>query len=820
MANRPRGRQKNVTGASGSVHKRGDGIGSSGPVGRTDGYKGRKGQSYGSSSYGSQPPYGDAQNQQPFESEQTSGTGSTRGLFSGKTLLIILAAVLLLGGGGGGLLSGLFGNLFGGDSSGGVTSQGDAGGSSLIGNLIGGGSSSSGGGLDLGGLLSMFGGSDSGVTSASSWSNKENTGTLNRSVVSGARDKYTNLTGGGKDTVTVMIYMCGTDLESKSGMASADLQEMLDATIGSNVNVLVYTGGCTKWKNNMVSSSVNQIYRVTDVTLEPVKTDAGTASMTKPSTLHGFIDFCLSNYKSTRNILILWDHGGGSLSGYGYDEKHAKEGSMSLKGLQEALTGFEGKFDFIGFDACLMGTLETGLMLAPYADYLVGSEETEPGIGWYYTDFLTQLSKNTSVSTLDLGKTIVDTFVDVCATRCPGQMATLSLVDLAELSLTAPESLSEFAEDAADLIEKDYQTVSDARAGTREFATSSKIDQIDLVDFAYRLNTDDSKALAKTLLSAVKYNRTASCISNAYGISIYFPYRKASGVNSEVSTLEAIGLDDEYSDTMRLFAGMQSGGQAASTGSGSPLSSLLGSGSASSGTLDMSSIASLLGGGLFGRSLDPEEAAAYIEEHQFDAANLVWKNGRITLSEDQWKLVHSLALNVFFDDGEGFIDLGIDNVYELTEDGALSGNYDGTWLAIDDQPVAYYYMDTYDDGETYAITGRVPIMLNDARAELILVFDNEHPYGYVAGARPVYDETETETVAKGITELNDGDEIDFLCDYYTYEGEFSDTYYLGEKYTWHGQPQISNVYIDKDAAQATYLFTDIYNNEFWTPVLP
>jgi len=41
-----------------------------------------------------------------------------------------------------------------------------------------------------------------------------------------------------------MVHMYGTDLESRSGMGSADLQEMLNARFGRNVTLLVYTGGC------------------------------------------------------------------------------------------------------------------------------------------------------------------------------------------------------------------------------------------------------------------------------------------------------------------------------------------------------------------------------------------------------------------------------------------------------------------------------------------------------------------------------------------------------------------------------------------------
>ena len=117
----------------------------------------------------------------------------------------------------------------------------------------------------------------------------------------------------------------------------------------------------------------------------------------------------------------------------------------------------------VGFDACLMATLETGLMLNDYADYMLASEETEPGIGWYYTKWVTALSKNTSISTLDLGKQVIDDFVDECNRRCAGQKTTLSLVDLAELSATAPKSLKDFASSTSKLLSgSDYKQVSDA----------------------------------------------------------------------------------------------------------------------------------------------------------------------------------------------------------------------------------------------------------------------------------------------------------------------------------------------------------------------
>ena len=64
-------------------------------------------------------------------------------------------------------------------------------------------------------------------------------------------------------------------------------------------------------------------------------------------------------------------------------------------------------------------------------------------------------------------------------------------------------------------------------------------------------------------------------------------------------------------------------------------------------------------------------------------------------------MVQDLQLNVFYDDGAGYLDLGLDNVYAFDGDGALLGEYDGTWLAIDGQPVAYYYVDSVFDCQEY-----------------------------------------------------------------------------------------------------------------------
>lgn len=835
--NRPRSRQRNVTGQGKSVNRRGSGLGtgSVGTSGRRPSGSGRTPQGLGRrpQSTGNRP-------------YSTGGRVTRSG--GGMTKIILLILVLMLGGGSGigSLLSGGLGDSFFGSSyeTGSYTdydqfdSSGHSNNSSYTnsGGYQSGSGSSMMQGTNLEALLNGLGGG----SVSSGWDNGSNAGVLDTSVNAAAREKYTELLGNGKDEVTLMVYLCGTDLESRSRMATSDLQEMINADVSENVNLIVYSGGCRQWQNSAMSSQTNQIWQVVDEGIVCLEKDLGSKSMTDPDTLSSFIKWCAKKYPANRNALIFWDHGGGSVSGFGYDEKFASSGSMSLAEIDQALTAGGVQFDFVGFDACLMATTENALMLTKHADYLIASEETEPGIGWYYTNWLTGISENTSMPTLEIGKQIIDDFVETCAGKCPGQSTTLSIVDLAEAQETIPEVLTAFSKDTYELIKnEDYAQVSNARSDAREFGSSSRIDQVDLVHLAKNMQTQEGEELVDALLGAVKYNRTSSNMTNSYGLSIYFPFRKASMVDDAVGTYEQIGMDEEYMRCIQAFASMETAGQAVSGGTATPIPSLmdiLGNGTVTNSSADMLSqmLGSFLSGQvgsisgltldntdfLNGRAVEQEAMAQYLTENRFDKSLLSWKeteNGpAIVLPEEQWELVQTLHANMFFDDGEGFIDLGTDTVYDFDEEGNLIAPDEITWLAVNEQPVAYYHESTVDDGVHYSITGRIPVLYNGDRAELVVEFSDADPYGSVVGVRRVYADGETATVAKIMDTVTDGDVIDFVCDYYSYEGEYLDSYMLGEQMVVSGELMISDVYVDADAAELTYLFTDIYNQKYWT----
>lgn len=709
-------------------------------------------------------------------------------------------------------------------------------------------------------------------------------------IASQSREKFYTPLGKGNDTVTVMIYMCGTDLESKYGMATSDLSEMVKANISDKVNVIVETGGCKAWKNSVVSSSVNQIYRVHKGGLERLEDNFGKDAMTDPENLRDFIKYCNKNYPANRNILIFWDHGGGSISGFGYDEKNRTPSSMPLSMINKALKEADVKFDWIGFDACLMSTLETAYVCGNYADYLIASEEVEPGTGWYYTDWLNELSANTSVSTLELSRGLVDDYVKACRARSYNAQVTLSVTDLAELQGTVPQIFRDFSLSTTELISGEgYKQVSNARAGARQFAQSTRINQVDLCDLALRIDSKESRALAQAIQNCVKYNGTT--ISRCYGLSIYFPYETLNNVSTAINTYEAIGMDSAYSKCIKSFASLGYGAQVGSsasqssgygnsygadwsdwgslfesyygnsnsygsssgssysgdygqlleslmgayTGSNSPIGSLGGNyynsnGSQSAGySLNASDLAGLLSA-FGGRSMpvgyewvDTQliaDSAEKISANYLDPGRIAasYNAGRqvLSLSDEEWSLVQKLELNLFVDDGEGYIDLGLDNVFEFDGDDLIL-EHDGTWLCVDGQVAAYYLVsDTQNADGSWTTIGRIPARLNGEFVNLQVVFDNANPYGNITGAYPLYENGETETLPKGLIPIQRGDRIEFLCDYYGYDGSYSASYILGSGFIVESPDfYLENLSLNSNSILASYKLTDIYGNTYW-----
>ena len=177
-------------------------------------------------------------------------------------------------------------------------------------------------------------------------------------------------------------------------------------------------------------SSTKRYYLTLDPDLESVSSqevaDLGEVNMADGETLVDFVTWAIDTFPADKQVLILSDHGMGWPGGWtdpapggrGSDnvalaEKGDQLFLMELDGaLQEIRdqTGLD-QFELIGMDACLMGHLEVFDALAPHARYAVASQEVEPALGWAYTGFLGALRDNPDMDGAELGRLIVDSYI-------------------------------------------------------------------------------------------------------------------------------------------------------------------------------------------------------------------------------------------------------------------------------------------------------------------------------------------------------------------------------------------------------------------------
>lgn len=143
--------------------------------------------------------------------------------------------------------------------------------------------------------------------------------------------------------------------------------------------------------------------------------DLGEADMGDPQTLVDFVTWASENYPAQKYGLILSDHGSGWLGGW-TDPDPVEGSQLYLVEISQALQTIQqntsiDRFEFIGFDACLMSQMEVYATVQPYARFAVASQEVEPALGWAYLAWMSQLVANPDMDGGQVGKAIVDSYI-------------------------------------------------------------------------------------------------------------------------------------------------------------------------------------------------------------------------------------------------------------------------------------------------------------------------------------------------------------------------------------------------------------------------
>lgn len=370
------------------------------------------------------------------------------------------------------------------------------------------------------------------------------------------------------------VYMVGSDLEDNYLAGSIDLEELVlgyDVLADrEEVEVVVAFGGATKdgWRG-MKIANISQLTQDhfdlefgNETGPDAYLYQADGAHMGDESSLKLFLDYLRDGYANfDQRFLTFWDHGN-SYRGFGNDSNY-NDDPLSMDEIAGAFHDSQaGIFDLIGFDACLMASVEVAKVIEPHARYMIASEEDEPGHGWLWSAVIEAFAEEDSV--VEAGKRMVDNFVqDVHSDYHRGK--TLSLLDLSEyhnlVGALDPvvSTLSSRMFDSHDISDG----LIAAEEGVRSFSVSEREGSrasVDLMHFAQILADQVGDAnlavslsgLLEAVDSFVVYSQHDGYIPNSFGVAIDAPE------NTE-SEYAAYKVSDTWLDFQSLYEDFREG---------------------------------------------------------------------------------------------------------------------------------------------------------------------------------------------------------------------------------------------------------------------
>ena len=264
--------------------------------------------------------------------------------------------------------------------------------------------------------------------------------------------------------------------------------------------------------------------------------DLGEMDMGDPDTLYDFINWTLDEYPANRYALVLWDHGG-QWDGVCYDDTDSgsKLNMSELDLVFWNLSKYESHtFDIIGFDACLMASIEVACQMWGYTDYMIASELVVPGNGWIYNWSLDSLTKTPKMSTENFCRIIVDDFTESYETIYSSQMwdTTMSVINFTADFYSGIYAIYNFTYELYNNYSL-YQNYLNYAWGVRENYSENYCDMIDLfVTTTYTANNTDLNLLYQRMIENLTeiycYQNFSDADGDYYpyyatGLSIYFP---------------------------------------------------------------------------------------------------------------------------------------------------------------------------------------------------------------------------------------------------------------------------------------------------------
>ncbi len=521
-------------------------------------------------------------------------------------------------------------------------------------------------------------------------------------------------------------YICGSDLESENGCATSDLEELMSVELPKNIKVVFEAGGSSAWENDLDAEKLTRgVY--SSEGLEIIE-ELPSANMGSAETLSDFLSFCNKNYPADKRAVLFWNHGGGSVSGLAFDELYDFD-SLNLSELSSAFkeqnTG--EKYELVGFDTCLMATIDVADTFDEYANYMVASEELEPGCGWSYDLFFEALAENPSMDGAELGKVICDSFYKGCEDIGQEDGVTLSVTDLSKVknlveayNAVGKEVLVSAGEDERYITEFSRSAYSAENYGGNNDSEgyTNMVDMGDLVRNAVddELLYESGAKLLEALDKAIVYKINGDLREKSSGLSCYYSYNGDYDDFSFFSKISASPAFSYYFDYLLTGEASNELTQYAKEETQAPQTS----GSS---------------GGFFSSISAPSS-----EEYEDHTVDITDDNVAVlNLGKEKADKLSSIYFNLAYIDDESnmMIYLGQDNdIISDWDNGVFKDNFRGVWGSIDGCLV---YMELSDETENYQIYA-VPILLNGEKYVLSVSYDFKSEEYKILGARRSIDD--------------------------------------------------------------------------------
>lgn len=571
-----------------------------------------------------------------------------------------------------------------------------------------------------------------------------------------------NEAGGGaaEGSWAVYWYLCGSDLESNGGFATIDLMEMMEVQLPENINVVIQTGGAAVWQNEYMDPSKLQRWLYHGGELQLLE-EQETANMGDAQTLYEFLEFANTNYPAEKVAVTFWNHGGGSVSGAAFDELHELD-SLDLAEMYQAFNEVwpadkdNPALELVGFDTCLMATVDVAAVFQNFSRYLVASEEEEPGNGWYYTGWLGELAANPAMEGDDLGIAICNSFYEGCEAVGTQDRTTLSVVDLTKLTplLEAYESFGQEALVAASQDPGFFAELGRAAAQTENYGGNTReqgyTNMIDMGHLARQTAwmLPSAQSVSDALAECVVFQVGGIYRSEATGLSCFYPY---SGEISDFSGYANLGESLAFK---HLYAYGLTGELAE-------------------------------GGDEYLAELNVQELPKIVTlaDMEWDGAPLTVNDegtAVLTLGPEAEAVLAGIGFSLFYVDeaNDRMLLLGTDN--DMTadwENGVFYDNFRGVWGAIDGHLV---YMELSFEGDDYNLYS-VPVLLDGEAYNLQVAYDFSAEQWSILGASQGLDESGM--ASKELRLLEEGDVITTIWKIASYSGDDDFEMYTAEEVT-------------------------------------